>query len=199
MRVSTLPVLSNLRVPQVRSALIIAAKLNRTLIMPQLWCGADRYWAPHDGHIPPTDFPLPFPCPMDHIFDLEECAPYCSMSLMMLSDSCFSSLLPLVGVPGFDALCHPIEKDRIKKCACMYWQPCLPKENPCFLAHLVQMPGCRAEMSSIWLIWRWSSPKNKQSTTHEPSCCCLCYSRSGHCLYIADTQLFCSILILAAS
>ncbi|KAK9844822.1 hypothetical protein WJX74_007256 [Apatococcus lobatus] len=56
----------------VRSALIIAAKLNRTLIMPQLWCGADRYWAPHAGHIPPTDFPLPFPCPMDHIFDLEQ-------------------------------------------------------------------------------------------------------------------------------
>ncbi|KAK9860413.1 hypothetical protein WJX84_002857 [Apatococcus fuscideae] len=64
--------LVNHELVQVRSALIIAAKLNRTIIMPQLWCGADRWWAPHDGHIPPTQFPLPFPCPMDHIFDLEQ-------------------------------------------------------------------------------------------------------------------------------
>lgn len=39
--------------------------------MPQLWCGHDRWWAPHAGRIPGAVFDLPFPCPLDHVFDLE--------------------------------------------------------------------------------------------------------------------------------
>ena len=27
-------------------------KLGRTLVMPKLWCGFDRWWAPHHGKIP---------------------------------------------------------------------------------------------------------------------------------------------------
>ena len=57
---------------QVRTAMAIADSLNRTLVMPQLWCGMDRWWAPHDGNIPGSSLQLPFPCPMDHIFDLEQ-------------------------------------------------------------------------------------------------------------------------------
>jgi len=57
---------------QVRTAMAIASSLNRTLVMPQLWCGMDRWWAPHDGNIPGSSLQLPFQCPMDHIFDLEQ-------------------------------------------------------------------------------------------------------------------------------
>ena len=56
---------------QIRNAMAVASSLGRTLVMPQLWCGMDRWWAPHDGNIPGSSLALPFPCPMDHILDLE--------------------------------------------------------------------------------------------------------------------------------
>lgn len=59
---------------QLRHALALATILNRTLILPPLWCGLDRYWAPHDGRLPGSQFDLPFLCPADHVLDLEsEC------------------------------------------------------------------------------------------------------------------------------
>lgn len=41
------------------------------MILPELWCGLDRYWAPHGGTLPGSEFKLPFVCPADHILDLE--------------------------------------------------------------------------------------------------------------------------------
>lgn len=49
----------------------LATVLNRTLILPPLWCGLDRYWAPHAGTLPGSTFKLPFLCPADHVLDLE--------------------------------------------------------------------------------------------------------------------------------
>jgi len=55
-----------------RAGLALARALNRTLVLPRLWCGADRWWAPHDGRIPGAEHPsLPFRCPADHVLDLE--------------------------------------------------------------------------------------------------------------------------------
>ena len=57
---------------QLRAGLALAAALNRTLILPRLWCGADRWWAPHAGRLPGAAHPrLPFRCPADHVLDLE--------------------------------------------------------------------------------------------------------------------------------
>lgn len=64
---------------QVRSAMALASVLNRTLVIPELWCGADRWWAPHGGIIPGSSLHLPFPCPLDHVLDLEQCAPRYSL------------------------------------------------------------------------------------------------------------------------
>jgi hypothetical protein len=51
---------------------LLAARLGRILILPPLACGLDRFWAPHNGTIPGSATPLPiFPCPADHILDLE--------------------------------------------------------------------------------------------------------------------------------
>mmetsp|Transcript_24594 Transcript_24594/g.84113 ORF Transcript_24594/g.84113 Transcript_24594/m.84113 type:complete len:693 (+) Transcript_24594:292-2370(+) len=63
--------LANHQLDQVRSALAIAQALGRALVMPELWCGYDRWWAPHKGKIPGSQLDLPFRCPMDHYFDLE--------------------------------------------------------------------------------------------------------------------------------
>ena len=55
---------------QVRNALAVASALGRTLVLPDLWCGADRWWAPHQGTIPGSALLLPFRCPADHVLDL---------------------------------------------------------------------------------------------------------------------------------
>jgi len=64
--------LANHQILQVRNGIAISLALGRALVMPELWCGLDRWWAPHSGVIPGSHFQLPFPCPMDHIFDLEQ-------------------------------------------------------------------------------------------------------------------------------
>ncbi|KAG2499431.1 hypothetical protein HYH03_002378 [Edaphochlamys debaryana] len=57
---------------RIRTAFAISSVLtNRALVIPPLWCGLDRWWAPHTGRIPGSDFPLPFQCPLDHVLDLE--------------------------------------------------------------------------------------------------------------------------------
>ncbi|GMH44240.1 hypothetical protein BSKO_12174 [Bryopsis sp. KO-2023] len=57
---------------QLRNAFAIAQTLNRTLIIPQTWCGVDQSWGlPHSGCWPGTQFELPFPCPLDHLLLLD--------------------------------------------------------------------------------------------------------------------------------
>lgn len=63
--------LVNHQIQRIRTAMAMATVLGRALIVPQLWCGQDRWWAPHSGTIPGSSFELPFQCPMDHVFDLE--------------------------------------------------------------------------------------------------------------------------------
>lgn len=43
----------------------------RAVILPSLWCGMDRWWAPHAGTIPGSGLQLPYLCPADHVLDLE--------------------------------------------------------------------------------------------------------------------------------
>lgn len=43
----------------------------RVVILPSLWCGMDRWWAPHAGVIPGSALELPYRCPADHVLDLE--------------------------------------------------------------------------------------------------------------------------------
>ena len=63
--------LVNHQLLQIRNALAISQQLGRTLVMPKLWCGFDRWWAPHHGKLPGSETELPFMCPMDHIFEVE--------------------------------------------------------------------------------------------------------------------------------
>ena len=56
--------LVNHQIKQVRDALALAQALGRALIMPKLYCGWDRWWAPHSGRIPNSKLDLPYLCPM---------------------------------------------------------------------------------------------------------------------------------------
>jgi len=63
--------LVNWQLARIRSGLVLAELTGRVLIMPKLWCGYDRWWAPHHGRIPGSSMPLPIRCPLDHVFNLE--------------------------------------------------------------------------------------------------------------------------------
>jgi hypothetical protein len=54
-----------------RALFAAATVLKRALVLPDFWCGQDRWWAPHAGKIPGSDLKLPFQCPADHVLDLE--------------------------------------------------------------------------------------------------------------------------------
>jgi len=64
--------LVNAQLVQLRNAMAISYILGRTLVLPQLFSGADRWWAPHHGVIPgATRVELPRVAPADFILDLE--------------------------------------------------------------------------------------------------------------------------------
>eukprot|EP00887_Chlorella_sp_A99_P001666 scaffold8.g1666.t1 len=54
-----------------RALFALAGLSGRAAILPQLWCGMDRWWAPHYGTIPGSNLVTPYPCPADHMLDLE--------------------------------------------------------------------------------------------------------------------------------
>lgn len=62
--------LMNYQLKQIRTALAVASLLNRTLVMPPLWCRLDRLWFGHPGVLPGTLTRQPFLCPMDHLFEV---------------------------------------------------------------------------------------------------------------------------------
>lgn len=64
--------LVNWQLARIRSALVLAELTGRALIMPRLWCGFDRWWAPHAGRIPGSSMELPIQCPLDHVFNIEQ-------------------------------------------------------------------------------------------------------------------------------
>eukprot|EP00250_Pteridium_aquilinum_P008747 c18180_g1_i1 orf=861-2705(-) len=62
--------LMNYQIKQIRDALAIASVLNRTLVMPELWCRLDRLWFGHPGVLPGSKTDQPFLCPLDHVFEV---------------------------------------------------------------------------------------------------------------------------------
>jgi hypothetical protein len=52
----------------------LARSLNRTLVLPRLWCYCDKFWSRLSGCAIPeaaSSQPLPFVCPMDHVVELQ--------------------------------------------------------------------------------------------------------------------------------
>lgn len=60
----------NYQTKQIRTALAIASLLNRTLVMPPIWCRLDRLWFGHPGVLEGTMTRQPFICPLDHVFEV---------------------------------------------------------------------------------------------------------------------------------
>lgn len=55
-----------------RNALVLASELGgAATVLPSIWVGLDRWWAPHDGRLPNSRIDLPFAAPADLVLDLE--------------------------------------------------------------------------------------------------------------------------------
>jgi len=63
--------LVNRQLATLRAEFGLATALSRAAVLPELWCGQDRWWAPHHGITPGSQLHLPYKCPADHVLDLE--------------------------------------------------------------------------------------------------------------------------------
>ena len=63
--------LVNWQLTRLRNAAGVAAALGRVLVVPEFYCGLDRFWGPHNGITPGSGLKTPFICPLDHVLDLE--------------------------------------------------------------------------------------------------------------------------------
>ncbi|KAK4747966.1 hypothetical protein SAY87_014552 [Trapa incisa] len=89
--------LINYQMKQIRTAFSIASILNRTLVMPPLWCRLDRLWFPHPGVLEGSLTRQPFICPLDHVFEI-------NMMLKELSEDEFG---PGIGFREYSFLDNP--------------------------------------------------------------------------------------------
>ncbi|KAL1523586.1 hypothetical protein AB1Y20_018522 [Prymnesium parvum] len=64
--------LSALQRQWIQDAFLLAAATRRTLILPRIWCVADRFWTILNRCLigSRVEMPQPFVCPLDHSFDL---------------------------------------------------------------------------------------------------------------------------------
>ncbi|KAI4327901.1 hypothetical protein L6164_020310 [Bauhinia variegata] len=97
--------LVNYQIKQVRTALAIASLLNRTLVMPPLWCRLDRLWFPHPGVLEGSMTRQPFLCPLDHVFEVN----------VMLQDLPEEEFGPKIDIREYSLLDNPSTPSEVKK------------------------------------------------------------------------------------
>ncbi|MCL7036145.1 hypothetical protein MKW94_028607 [Papaver nudicaule] len=98
-------VLVNYQMKQIRTALAIASLLNRTLVMPPLWCRVDRMWFPHPGIMPGTMTRQPFLCPLDHVFEVN----------IMLKEQSEETYGPKIDIREYSFLDNPLVPKQVKE------------------------------------------------------------------------------------
>lgn len=97
--------LVNHQLKQIRTALAIASLLNRTLVMPPIWCRLDRLWFPHPGKLEGSLTPQPFLCPLDHVFEVN----------VMLKELPEEEFGPQIGIREYSFLNNPLLPTEVKE------------------------------------------------------------------------------------
>ncbi|CAM8906592.1 unnamed protein product [Rhodiola kirilowii] len=96
--------LVNFQLKQIRIALAVASLLNRTLVMPPLWCRLDRLWFGHPGVLVGSMTRQPFLCPLDHVFEIN----------VMLKEQP-QELGPLIGIREYSFFDNPSMPKQVKE------------------------------------------------------------------------------------
>ncbi|CAN6843570.1 unnamed protein product [Brassica oleracea] len=97
--------LANHQMKQIRSALAIASLLNRTLVMPPIWCRLDRLWFGHPGTLEGSMTRQPFICPLDHVFEVN----------IMLKEMPEEEFGPGIGIREYSFLDNPSLPKQVKE------------------------------------------------------------------------------------
>ncbi|KAI6706882.1 hypothetical protein NL676_009844 [Syzygium grande] len=97
--------LINYQIKQIRTALAISLVLNRTLIMPPLWCRLDRLWFPHPGVLEGSMTRQPFICPLDHVFEVN----------VMLKEMPEDEFGPGINIREYSLLDNPLMPKEVKE------------------------------------------------------------------------------------
>lgn len=95
----------NYQIKQIRTALAIASLLNRTLVMPPIWCRLDRLWFGHPGILDGTLTRQPFICPLDHVFEVN----------VMLKDLPEEEFGPRIDIREYSFLDNPAVPQEVKE------------------------------------------------------------------------------------
>ncbi|KAM7251824.1 hypothetical protein ACFE04_023707 [Oxalis oulophora] len=96
--------LINYQIKQIRTALAIASLLNRTLVVPPLWCRLDRLWFPHPGVLVGSMTRQPFVCPLDHVFEVN-----------VMLESLGEEFGPNIGIREYSFLDNPSLPKQVKE------------------------------------------------------------------------------------
>ncbi|KAL6183828.1 hypothetical protein ACLB2K_045238 [Fragaria x ananassa] len=96
--------LVNYQIKQIRMALAIASVLNRTLVMPPLWCRLDRLWFPHPGVLEGSLTRQPFLCPLDHVFEVN----------IMLKELPVEEFGPQINIREYSFFDNPLMPKQVK-------------------------------------------------------------------------------------
>ncbi|OAY24261.1 arabinosyltransferase XEG113 isoform X1 [Manihot esculenta] len=122
--------LINYQIKQIRSALAIASLLNRTLVMPPLWCRLDRLWFSHPGVLKGTMTRQPFICPLDHVFEV-------NVMLKQLPEEEFG---PGISIREYSFLDNPSLPKQVKE-SWLDVQLCQEGTQDCFASNKTSSSG----------------------------------------------------------
>ncbi|MBA0796508.1 hypothetical protein Gohar_007271 [Gossypium harknessii] len=122
--------LINYQMKQIRSALAIASLLNRTLVMPPLWCRLDRLWFSHPGVLEGSMTRQPFLCPLDHVFEVN----------VMLKDLPEEEFGPAINIREYSFLNNPLLPQQVKE-SWLDVQLCQEGTEDCHASSNTSRPG----------------------------------------------------------
>ncbi|XP_012475528.1 arabinosyltransferase XEG113 isoform X2 [Gossypium raimondii] len=122
--------LINYQMKQIRSALAIASLLNRTLVMPPLWCRLDRLWFSHPGVLEGSMTRQPFLCPLDHVFEVN----------VMLKDLPEEEFGPEINIREYSFLNNPLLPQQVKE-SWLDVQLCQEGTEDCHASSNTSRPG----------------------------------------------------------
>ncbi|KAI4370809.1 hypothetical protein MLD38_019118 [Melastoma candidum] len=122
--------LLNYQIKQIRTALAVATVLNRTLIMPPLWCRLDRMWFPHPGILEGSMTRQPFLCPLDHAFEINT----------MLKELPEDEFGPPINIREYSLLNNPAMPKQVKE-SFLEVQVCRPGSQNCQLSNNTASAG----------------------------------------------------------
>ncbi|KAK8266249.1 hypothetical protein V6Z12_D12G233600 [Gossypium hirsutum] len=122
--------LINYQMRQIRSALAIASVLNRTLVLPPLWCRLDRLWFPHPGALLGSLTRQPFLCPLDHVFEVN----------VMLRDLPAEEFGPAINIREYSFLNNPFLPQRVRE-SWLDVQLCQEGTEDCHASSNTSRPG----------------------------------------------------------